>query len=179
MIKWLRFGCMGSVRSQTSLPASGQPADRYVVLYDTSATGGRAALSGQMATIPGTVAEPTVWEFRTGAAGEAGWGRIAVGATPPTHCQKVMILSQHYLNYSAGGDTLATPYPTFDDVTGIRSKQIAAASAEGAVYVDQYNYFRSLITSGVETQGSASVARRGRKRPPQSGWRQLRRRLHQ
>ena len=51
---------------------------------------------------------------------------------------------------------MATPYADFDTVTGIRSLQIAAAAAEGAIYADLYSYLRNLIETGVEMQGSHS-----------------------
>ena len=53
MLKWLKFGCLGCVRGQANLPADAQNGDRYVVLYDTSSTGGMAALAGQTAQLPG------------------------------------------------------------------------------------------------------------------------------
>ena len=65
-----------------------------------------------------------------------------------------MVIGQHYLNYSSGGDALATPYADYDDVTGIRAQQIAAAAAEGGVYVDFYTYLKARIQAGTDTQGS-------------------------
>lgn len=158
MIKWLRFGCIGAYRSQADLPAAGLPGDRYVVLYDTSSTGGAEAQSGQAATVAGSVAadDPTVWEYRNGKAGAAGWGRIAKVGTaydPDRGCDRVVVVGNHYLNYSSGGDTLSTPVAVYDDVTGIRAQQAAAAAAEGVVFADLYTFLKARIQAGLDVQG--------------------------
>lgn len=158
MVKWVRFGCIGAYRSQTDLPAAGLPGDRYVVLYDTSSTGGAAAQSQQTATVTGSVAsdDPTVWEYRNGKSGVAGWGRIAKVGTAydsARGCNRIVIVGNHYLNYSSGGDQLATPLAVYDDVTGIRSQQAAAATAEGVVFANLYDFLKSRIEAGTDTQG--------------------------
>lgn len=158
MVKWLKFGCRGCYRSQADLPAGGANGDRYVVLNDTSSTGGQAALTGQAATISGaaTAGDPTVWEYRNGRTGELGWGRIAVAGTPydaARGCNRIVIMGQHYLNWSSGGDALASPYALWDASTGIRAEQSAAAAAEGVVYGDLYAYLRQRIVDGKDVQG--------------------------
>lgn len=158
MIKWVRFGCIGAYRSEADLPASGQPGDRYVVLYDTSSTGGVAAGSGQTTTVTGSVSsdDPTVWEYRNGRAGVAGWGRIAKVGTAydsARGCNRIIVVGNHYLNYSSGGDTVGTPLAVYDDVSGIRSQQAAAATAEGVVFANLYNFLKARIQAGTDTQG--------------------------
>lgn len=66
---------------------------------------------------------------------------------------RLMVGVQHYLNYSAGGDTVATPQA---QATSIRATQIAAAASLGAVEVNFHTYMRSLIQAGTYVQGSAS-----------------------
>ena len=158
MVKALKFGGRGVVAGQASLPTYGNPGDRYVVLNDTSTTGGLAAGAGMSPTIPGSwTTSPTVWENRNG--GANGWGRIATDATVPDHCSKVIIANYHYLNWSANGDALALRYWEWSDVAGsngIGIAQKAVAASEGVVYADVYTYYRNLIVSGQETQGSYS-----------------------
>jgi len=60
---------------------------------------------------------------------------------------------QHYLNFSTGGDTVATPVES--NVT-LRTKQAAAAAELGATVADFYTYMRGLIVAGTHQQGSAS-----------------------
>jgi len=157
LIRGLKFGASGAVAGQASLPAAARPGERQVVLSDTSGTGGvpLPANAPGLPTLGGTATSPTVWECRFGAAGEAGWGRVANASTPATHVSRFIVLSMHYLNYS-GGDTLATPYAAYDDATGVRKAQLDAAAAEGAVYGDLYSYLKGRIVSGVEAQNSYS-----------------------
>jgi hypothetical protein len=68
-------------------------------------------------------------------------------------CNRLIIVGQHYFNFSTGGDTTTTPLA--GNAT-LRTLQQAAATAVGATYVDAYAYFRGLIVAGTETQGSFS-----------------------
>jgi hypothetical protein len=170
IIKSLKFGVVGSgaglgagvsVAGQTNLPANGAPGQRYVVLSDTSTTGGVAAnASGQAATITGSSAGQTVWEYRYPLSGEYGWGRVATIASAPSHCKKIVVVSPNYLNFTTGGDTLTTPYAPY---VNVRNAQQAAVTAENVVvggkptviYSDVYNFLRSRIVSGVDLDFSA------------------------
>lgn len=167
-----KHGATGAVAGQASLPRGAIPGTRYLVRVDSSTTGGLALPSGAPGTarIDGTVtgSAPAIWEARFGAAGEAGWGRVAVSATPATYVTRVAFLGFHYLNYSASYPTQRdftdpgtpandTDYAPYDAVTGLRSKQIAAATAEGALYIDLHGYERARIRAGLETQGSFST----------------------
>ena len=160
LIKWAKFGCIGSYRSQADLPSDGVDGDRYVVLSDTSTTGGIAAVaSDQQPTITGSAdsSDPTVWELRRTCSGETGWGRVANASTKyfsGANRPQVFVLGYHYLNYSANGDTQSTPYALYDDVSGLRKQQIDAAAAEGATYIDLYAFLKSRIAGGLDTQGS-------------------------
>jgi hypothetical protein len=153
-----------AVANQTNLPAGNYIGSRIVVMNDTSTTGGQAATQGgQHTTITGTNAGITVWEWRYAYTGETGWGRVAIGSTPVFNATtKVIIPGQHYLNWSANGDTLATPYQPYDDVSGIRSQQKAAVAAEAAIdggqttYADVYAFLKARIGTAPDTQGSFS-----------------------
>lgn len=155
MIKWVKFGCKGAYRSQADLPADGLKGQRYVVLNDTSTTGGQVGWVGDSPTITGTAtaSDPTVWEYRNGRTGELGWGRIANASTTPDTVTRILILGNHYLNYSSNGDTLSTPYYWFDNITGVRSCQIAASTNENVPYLDQYTIYRNRIVNGLDVQG--------------------------
>ncbi len=155
-------GLIGNwVGGQASLPPNAPPMTRLVVMDDTSATGGMAALANtqQHATIAGNysgtnAAKQTVWERRTPQAGEAGWGRVAVTGTAPFAgcCARILVVSVNYLNWASGsnGDNIdvATGYGfTFGTSTdsgtagtyyaanayqAVRAAQSAAVSAENA-----------------------------------------------
>lgn len=67
---------------------------------------------------------------------------------------RILIVSAHYLNFSTGGDTLATSYASY---VPVRAAQQAAANAHaGVIFVDLYNYFRNRIVNGQDVQGSFS-----------------------
>ncbi|WP_054529714.1 SGNH/GDSL hydrolase family protein [Erythrobacter sp. SG61-1L] len=65
-------------------------------------------------------------------------------------CSKILIAGNHYWNWTSGGDTVDTELAR--NAT-LRTKQQAAASAAGAVYVDLYEWMRQLIIDGIYTQG--------------------------
>lgn len=159
MIKWLKYGCVGYVADETALPADGNLGDRYVVMADGSATGGAAAVSALVhtTTLGGAGAgAQTVWEYRNAKAGETGWGRVAVASTAATKVSRIAVISMHYLNYTAGGDTLATAAPLYDDVTGVRKAQGDAVTNESTnnaniKYIDIYAAFKGRIQAGLDT----------------------------
>jgi len=62
---------------------------------------------------------------------------------------RIYIVGQHYLNFSASGDTVGTPQ-TLANTT--RTAQSAAATAAGVNYIDTYAYMSALIGNGY-TQG--------------------------
>lgn len=68
-------------------------------------------------------------------------------------CPRVMIVGQHYMNWSSGGDTTTVQNTTY---AALRVLQKAAAAAGGAIYVDLYTYMAGLITAGAYVQGSFS-----------------------
>lgn len=68
-------------------------------------------------------------------------------------CSQVLVIAHHYFNFTANGDTLATPYAPR---VSIRSAQQTAATNQGAVYVDFYNYLRNRIVANQDTQGAFS-----------------------
>lgn len=175
LIKVLKHRAIGdglgggsSVAGQANLPSTGEPGQRYVVLADTSTTGGAAAQnSAQAATITGSVnpdsngQKQTVWEYRHPLAGEAGWGRVATAATAPTAVKKIIVVSTNYLNFTSGGDTPTTPYATYAPV---RAAQQAAVAAENVndtsgvatvVYADLYTLMKSRIAAGTDPDFSS------------------------
>lgn len=167
IIKSLKYGPNGagagpgsgvSVAGQANLPANGAPGQRYIVMADTSTTGGVAAsAAGQTATITGSVAGSgqSVWEYRYPLAGEYGWGRVAVAGTAPTHVKRIVVVSTNYLNFTTGGDTPSTPYASY---VNVRAAQQAATTAENVtfagkpsvIYSDVYNFLRSRIVEGTD-----------------------------
>lgn len=170
MIKSLKYGAIGdglgggvTVAGQANLPATGEMGQRYVVLSDTSTTGGAAAwLTSHAATITGTQAGQTVWEHRYPLAGEAGWGRVALATTAPTKCQRIFVVSTNYLNYTTGGDTLVTPAATNATVraaqqAAVTAENVAVGGVASVVYVDLYNFQKSRIQAGTDPDFSATA----------------------
>lgn len=150
------------VADQTALPASGEPGQRYVVLSDTSTTGGmvKVANTTQAATITGTATGPTVWECRYSRAGELGWGRIAVRATAPTVCNKIVVVTANYLNYTTGGDTLTTPFATYAPVRqaqadAVTQQNVTVGGLPSVVLANLYAYQRARIVAGTDPDFSA------------------------
>lgn len=181
IVKVLRFKACGfadgsgcSVWRPSMLPAGGQPGQRFVVMQDNSTTGGIAATdTSQHATITGDYSSAiaqTVWEWRTPLAGESGWGRVATTATSAftVGVAKIIVVSTNYLNWSAGGDSYnatAGSGSQYAAYVTVRAAASAAASAEGVVYCNLYNFQSYLIYGGTfagttvaveATQGSAS-----------------------
>lgn len=66
---------------------------------------------------------------------------------------KIWIVGQHYLNFSASGDTTTTQQSL---ASQSRTAQAAAATAKGVTYINTYTYMRDLILAGDYVQGSAS-----------------------
>lgn len=66
----------------------------------------------------------------------------------------------HYLNYSAGGDTLSSQEGTSATVRALQRSVVtalqAAYGADKIVQADVYAYFRNLIVNGTVVQGSFS-----------------------
>ena len=148
---WGRIGVGQCVfGSQTNLPRGNIAGSRCVVLTDTSTTGGATPNSvSTTPTVPGSVLlTPAigVWECRNSAGGETGWGRIAVAGTSGSPMSnRVGICTLPYLNFTTGGDQLATPYAPY---LAVRNAQTVAATNEGALLVDIYTYQRNLIVAG-------------------------------
>lgn len=69
-------------------------------------------------------------------------------------CNKIIVVSAQYLNWSTGGDTLPTPYATYVNIRN--AQQAAAAAHSGVEFVDLYTYLRNCIVGGQDTQGSFS-----------------------
>lgn len=63
---------------------------------------------------------------------------------------KVVIVGQHYMNWAAGGETIALP---ISEYANIRAAQKNAANRLGVPYVDLFLYMGSLISSGAYAQG--------------------------
>lgn len=163
-----------TVASQANLPANGRLGDRYVVMSDTSTTGGRpAGISTSNPTITGNYSaspQQTVWECRNKQAGEGGWGRVATNTTSTfvDGVSKVIVVSTNYLNYATGGDNYNATAGTgtqFTSYATVRTAVSAAATAEGVAYCDLYSFQSKLIYGGTfegqtitseTTQGSAS-----------------------
>jgi lysophospholipase L1-like esterase len=175
MVKWLKFGCKGTVATEAALPVAAI-GDRYIVLADGSSDGGIDAPSDQGLTAKcdssagGGV--QTVWECRYSKAGASTWGRIARASTTPDRCDKIIIGGAQYLNYaSSAGDNydVITGY-RFSEGTStdngtlagikdaayntLRIAQQQVATAEGVVFCDNFDFVSRKIAAGFHTQGS-------------------------
>lgn len=74
-------------------------------------------------------------------------------------CNKILIIGNHFLNYSTGGDFDGSNQPLTDTTcyyASLIATQKAAASAGGAVYVDLFNFLRNRIVNGQDTAKSFS-----------------------
>ena len=71
---------------------------------------------------------------------------------------RVVVIGSHYLNFNSGGDTVNTEQSLR---ASVRVAQKAAASAEGAEYVDTYAHMRALILTGDVAQGDWAVWHQG------------------
>lgn len=173
LIKILKFKCTGygaglgkgvAVWSQTMLPANCQPGARFVVMNDTSSTGGIAAfLNTHHVTLAfdySASPKQTVWEYRLPLAGESGWGRVAIdGQAPFTDgVSKILVSTNNYLNWSAAGDNATAAYGaaavgTTTSSQAVRTAAIAAVAAEAVagdvvLLTDLYAYQSMLIHGG-------------------------------
>lgn len=152
------YGSGPTVAGQASLPATGRLGQRYVVLSDTSSTGGMAAVDPRHhATITGAGGSAqTVWEYRYSAAGELGWGRVATAATAPLTdvdgaplgVKYIVVVSTNYLNFTAGGDTPSTPYAANATIRTAQQAAVTAETGNGTTvtYADLYAAQKALIT---------------------------------
>ena len=73
--------------------------------------------------------------------------------------QYVIVGNTQYLNYTSGGDSIATPYAPYATLRPFQ--QAAATTLAGAypgrvAYADIYGFMRQLIVAGTETAKSAS-----------------------
>ncbi len=169
MIKYLKNGCapipgVGTaayVAGQASLPAAGTEGTRYVVLSDTSSTGGLnpSGYTGDHVTLTGTHSGPQVWECRNSAAGETGWSRVSTLSSPIV--SKFILVSPQFLNFTSPGDTV--------DAGGTHSGQNASYNAvlnavstaatnegSGTVFADLYLYMQARINAGKDSALSGS-----------------------
>jgi len=162
-VKGAKFGCVGWVTGQASLPV-GKIGQRYVVMNDTDSTGGAVAITPNMlTTITGSGGNSqTVWEYRLPLAGNLGWGRVATATTNATNATKVIVVGTHYMNWSASqGDTQSSSYSLYNATNGLRAAQITATASENnsscaVVYCNLYDFFSARIAAGLDTQGSHS-----------------------
>lgn len=164
MIKALKYNVRGNatgglvhVWSQTQLPAGGRIGQRYIVMEDSSNTGGVTnIISGMHATITGDYSasiKQSVWEFRNPLTGDKGWGRVAIAGTTlfAEGTPYIFTMGAAYLNYGTGGDNYNTNTSTgtqFTQNVAPRAAAKAAALAEGTNYIDLYDYESKLINGG-------------------------------
>ncbi len=66
-------------------------------------------------------------------------------------CERIIVLGDHYKNFSSGGDTHASPLAAG---TTLRAKQLAAATALSAEYISLWTYMDARIVAGTDTQGN-------------------------
>lgn len=157
MVKILKNRADGYVTGQASLPAGQPQGTRYVVTSDTSATGGLAPTGASPATLAGAVTDTTVWISRNGLAGEAGWSRVA--DVTPWVTPRIMLVTPHFLNFTAGGDT-ADPGGTHSGqgatYKAVNDAIVAAATAESVPYCDLYAWLQDRINDGFDAPNSGA-----------------------
>lgn len=173
LIKVFKFNVRGNGRrdspvtlwSQEELPI-GSPGNRYIILNDTSATGGlRKNHAKQHTNVLGDFSnspKQSVWEYRTPRAGELGWGRVATNETQAfaEGCAMIMTSGPAYRNFPAGGDdyNVVTNIGTRDAGNQV-ARQAAqdAAIAEGTVFADVFS-FQSMLVKGGQFMGADFVS---------------------
>jgi hypothetical protein len=163
-------GLGGGITAATAsvLPAGGRLGERYVVLSDTSTTGGAAGYhSSHAATITGSVTADAngqklaVWENRYPLAGEAGWGRVAkTGAAPTLGASKIIVVPPPYRNWTTGGDTPSTPDATNATLRGALSAAVTAEAVTvgglpTVIYSDLYAFLKARIVGGTDPDFSS------------------------
>jgi hypothetical protein len=163
-------GLGGGITAATAaaLPENGRFGERYIVLNDTSTTGGAAAYhASHAATVTGSVTADgngqklAVWENRYPLAGEAGWGRVAkTGAAPTLGANKVIVVPPPYRNWTTGGDTLTTPHAGNAAVRGALTAAVAAEAVTvggkpTVIYSDLYAFMKARIQAGTDPDFSA------------------------
>lgn len=67
------------------------------------------------------------------------------------NCPRTIVVGQHFLNFTTGGESTSGSTGSLET---LRAKQLAAANAVGAVYVDMYDWMRDLIVAGTYTLGN-------------------------
>ena len=164
IIKSAKYRCTGiggntfnsCVYSQNDLPQNGFSGCRYVVMNDSSVTGGsKAYTSAHHSTITGDYSSSpiqSVWEYRNSQSGESGWGRVAITGTAPFSdgCSNIIVISTNYLNWTSGGDNYDSHLATgsqYSYYTSVRAAQYSASSAESAYFCDLYRLQSYLIKS--------------------------------
>jgi hypothetical protein len=156
MIRSMQIGADGYVYNETLLPALQPEGTTYVVVDDTSTTGG--LLPG----LSGTHAGVQVWRSVNASAGVAGWGRVDVTTITPK-VTKFLLVRPHFLNYSAGGDTVNTGHTGQNaNSAAVDTAVLAAYTAEAATAAsygisvsnfDAYTYLQARIVAGKDTAG--------------------------
>jgi hypothetical protein len=152
-----------TVATAAALPAGGRLGERYIVLSDTSTTGGAAGFHPRHAatatgsvTADGNGQKLAVWENRYPLAGEAGWGRVAkTGAAPTLGANKIVVVPPPYRNFTTGGDTPSTPLAANAAVRGALTAAVAAEAVSvggqpTVIYSDLYAFMQARIQAGTD-----------------------------
>lgn len=68
----------------------------------------------------------------------------------------IVVIGQHYKNWTAGGDTTTTQETTYASLRVAQQNAVTSLVSAGinAIYVDMYSIMQALIVAGTETQGS-------------------------
>lgn len=153
MVKWLKNAAKGYVAAETNLPAGGTEGDIYIVRADGSTTG------GVLPDVSGTSAGVHAWKCRNGLAGVNGWGRVNDPAAASWATPYIVLVSPHFLNYTAGADTAdagGTHSGQNATLKAINDDVQAVATAEAVAFCDLYAYLQQRINDGKDTAASAS-----------------------
>lgn len=143
---------LNAVAGQASLPAGITSGTNYIVMADTSTTGGNtAALTG---ALTGVQAGIQTWQSRNGLAAESGWGRIS---TPTNGTSKILMVTPQFLNFPSGGDTMSTHLSHSgqnSSYLGVDTAVKNAATAESTAVLDLYSYMQDRLISTQDPQNS-------------------------
>lgn len=165
-VKCLKFGCgqntggVSIVGGQAQLPANIKAGQRMVVMVDTSTTGGCVPATGQGSRISGDYSaspQQSVWQASNAQAGERGYFRVAIATTPPDYVPINFVFGQFYLNYTSGGDNGTSQFPAWNDTTGLRFYQNAAATAESVASVSVSSLTNTTASLAIRTITSSGT----------------------
>ncbi len=165
------IGCIyaGSNDMDTTISPTPAPTDTVFSVVDISkhTVGGHVLVNGEsrvISSISGseiTLTTPLTEAPLVGAVVEVDTTaniRAWIQAVSAAGVPDIYVVGAHYLNFASGGDTTEGEQSLR---AALRSKQLAAATAESVTYVDTYAFMRQRILDGFVAQGDWAVWHQG------------------